>query len=95
MNKAYEITQGLLSWVAFLAFGVAFPFTLEAMGVLNAMSFDQYVAETALIFVGVFALAMVVKMVMAISSEHFWLRIRLANKLHAVAEKIDPRRRGN
>lgn len=93
MNKAYDITQGLLSWIGFLALGVAFPFTLEALGAINALGYNQYVAETALIFSLVGISAVSVKLVMGWASNKFWIKIRIADKLHAIAYRIDPRRK--
>lgn len=88
----YEVAQGALSWVAFLAFGVAFPFTLESWGVLNALSFDQYVAETALWAGGVFAVVVAVKLAMGWSENKFIIKLNLANWFYSMSVKLDPRR---
>ena len=92
MNKAYEVTQGLLSWVGLVTLGVAFPFTLEALGVLDVIGYSTYVAETALIFGSVGLMAVAIKLAMGWFSNKFWVKIQIANKLHALAGKIDPRR---
>lgn len=92
MNRGYEITQGVFSWIAFLALGVAFPFTLESWGVLNALSFDLYVAETALIAGGVFALALAVKLAMGWKENKFFIKMNLADWLYKMSVRIDPRR---
>ena len=92
MNKGYEVAQGALSWVAFLAFGVAFPFTLESWGVLNALSFDQYVAETALVAGGVFAAVVAVKLAMSWRENKFFIKMNLADWLYKMSVRIDPRR---
>lgn len=93
MNRGYEITQGVLSWIVLLAFGVAMPFSLEAMGVLNALSFDLYVADTALIAGSIFAVALAVKLAMGWRENKFFIKMNLANWFYSMSVKLDPRRR--
>lgn len=93
MNRGYEITQGVLSWVVLLAFGVAMPFTLESWGVLNALSFDTYVAETALVAGSIFAVALAVKLAMGLRENKFFIKLNLANWFYSMSVKLDPRRK--
>lgn len=93
MNKGYEITQGVFSWIALLAFGVALPFSLEAMGILNSLSYDFYVFDTALIAGSIFALAIAVKLAMGLKENKFIIRLNLANWFYSMSIKLDPRRK--
>lgn len=92
MNRGYEITQGVFSWIAFIALGVAFPFTLESWGVLNALSFDTYVAETAFWFSVVGLGAVAVKLAMGWRENKFFIKMNLADWLYKMSVRIDPRR---
>jgi len=93
MNKAYEVTQGVLSWVGFLALGVAFPFTLEALGVLNTFTYDLYVSDVALVASGIAGLAVAVKLAMGWSENKFVIKMHLADWFYKMSVRIDPRRR--
>lgn len=93
MNRGYEITQGVLSWIVLLAFGVALPFSLEAMGVLNSLSFDLYVADTALIAGSIFAVALAVKLAMGWRANKFFIKMNIADWFYSMSVKLDPRRK--
>lgn len=96
-SRTYENIQGGLSWVALLSAGVAFPFTLEYYNLINAMDLSvwgqQYLPPVFGTAWAIFAVAMVAKVWGALANEGFWYRIQIANKLYAVADKIDPRRK--
>lgn len=96
-DTVYENTQGVLSILA-LTFG--------ALGIGGAIDFYMLKSEAdlsafgaefypALIATGlsVFAIAMVLKGIGAWVQNSFWLRIEFANKLTALAERVDPRRK--
>lgn len=93
MNKSYEITQGVFSWVAFVALGVAFPFTLETWGIINALSYETYVAETAFWFSVVGLGAIAVKLVVGFKENKFFIKLNLANWFYSMSVKLDPRRK--
>lgn len=96
-DTVYENTQGVLSMLALtfgaLGFvGAADFYFLKSEADLSAFGAEFY---PALIATGlsVFAVTMSIKLVGALVHNHFWLRIEFANKLTALAQKIDPRRK--
>lgn len=91
--RSTEIYQGILSWVMLLSFGVAFPLTLEAWGWIDAMAYDYYVGEVALLFVAIFAASGIAKLGFSWLTNRFWIKIGLADWFYKMSVRIDPRRR--
>lgn len=96
IDRGYENIQGALSIIA-LTFGalgaggaIDFYF-LKAEADLSAFGAEFY---PALITTGlsVFAVTMVLKLAGVWVHNKFWLKIELAEKLHGLASRIDPRR---
>ena len=96
-SNTYENIQGLGSWVAFLATGVAFPFTLEYAGVIDAMSADLYTEGRAMMFliivvsVSILAVTLAVKAGLSWAEYKWYYRQALAQKLYRLAHKIASR----
>ena len=96
-SRTYENIQGALSFVVLGSFSIAFTFTAEYYNLLNAldltpwgMTYVPVIFNTAWV---IFALAVIAKVWGAYVSFRFAYRIDIANKLYALADKIDPRRK--
>lgn len=96
-DATYENIQGVLSVFAltFGALGIGgaadFHF-LKSEADLSAFGAEFYPALIAT-GLGVFVVTMVLKGIGAWIHNSFWLRIEFANKLTALAERVDPRRK--
>ena len=97
-QRAYDNIQGVLSYVVLFSLAIAGTFTAEYYSLLNAMDLSDWGKQYLVPFIAgawaVFAVAIIAKAWGAWVSYRFWYRIDLSNKLHALAEKIDPRRKG-
>ena len=96
-QRTYDNIQGLLSYAVLIggAIGVAFwvdYYELLAESDLSTWgySYGPVIFQT---FFAIFAVALVAKLWGGWVYNKFWLKIEIANKLHATAEKIDPRRK--
>lgn len=96
-DAVYENIQGVLSMFALtfgaLGFvGAADFYFLKSEADLSAFGAEFY---PALIATGLslFAVIMVLKGIGAWVHNSFWLKIEFANKLTALAERVDPRRK--
>ena len=96
-SNTYEVTQGLGTWVAFLATGVTFPFALEYAGVINAMSVDAYAEGRglmgAVILIGgaILIATLALKGAMAYKEFGVYYRRDIAKGLYRLADKIAKR----
>lgn len=93
-SETYETTQGVGTWVAFLATGVTFPFALEYAGLINAMSADTYAEGReimgAIILIGgaILIATLALKGALSVKEYGWYYRQDLAQKLYRVADKI-------
>jgi uncharacterized membrane protein len=96
-SRTYENIQGIGSWVAFLATGVAFPFSLEYAGLIDAMSADLYTEGRAMMFliivvsISILAVTLAVKAGLSWAEYKWYYRQDLAQKLHRLADRIAKR----
>lgn len=87
----HEVAQGVSAWVAMLSGGVALPFTLEFVGVLNELEYTSLAQKQADILpyvagsLSVLALAAVVGVGSYVVDNKFWLRRSLSMKLEKLA----------
>ena len=96
-SRTYEIIQGVLSYVVLMSLALAATFTIDYNNLLGANDLTAWAREFMPPFIittwAIFAVAVVVKLWGAWVQYRFWYRIDLSNKLHALAERIDPRRK--
>jgi hypothetical protein len=92
--ERYETIQGLLTWVVFISLGIAVTFTVEYHNLLGASDLSEFgraylppFFTTAWV---VLALALIAKTWGSLVRYHSYYRLELANKLYALAGKIDP-----
>lgn len=94
-TKAYEVIQGILSYVALLSFAVAFTFTFEYFGLLNAMDLSEWGKQFLVPFFttawAIFGVAVIAKAWGAWVQYRFWYALDLAKFLRGVADRVDPR----
>jgi hypothetical protein len=96
-QRTYDNIQGLLSYAVLIGGAVGFAFWVDYYELLGASdlstwgySYGPVIFQT---FFGIFAVALIAKLWGAWVHNKFWLKVEIADKLHAIAEKIDPRRR--
>ena len=96
-SRTYENIQGALSFVVLFSVAIAATFTMEYYSLLNAMDLSDWGKQYLVPFFTtawiIFGLAVVAKLWGAWVHLNFWYRIDLSNKLYALADKIDPRRK--
>jgi hypothetical protein len=96
-SRTYENVQGVLSYVVLLSLAIAATFTIDYNNLLGANDLTAWAREFMPPFIittwAIFAVAVVAKVWGALVHFGFWYRIDLSNKLHALAERIDPRRK--
>ena len=96
-SRTYEIIQGVLSYVVLMSLALAATFTIDYNNLLGANDLTAWAREFMPPFIittwAIFAVAVVVKLWGAWVQYRFWYRIDLSNKLHALAERIDTRRK--
>lgn len=96
-QRSYDTIQGLLSYVVLISLAIAVTFTVDYTQLLGANDTTAWAREFMPPFIittwAIFAIAVVAKLWGAWVQYRFWYRIDLSNKLHALAEKIDPRRK--
>ena len=97
-QRTYDNIQGLLSYAVLLSGAVGVAFWVDYNNLLGAddlsvwgYAYGPVIFQT---FFGVFAVALIAKLWGAWVHNKFWLKAEIADKLHAIADKIDPRRRG-
>lgn len=94
-TKAYDLIQGILSYVALLSFAVAFTFTFEYFNLLNAMDLTDwgrsFLPPFFLTAWAIFGVAVIAKAWGAWVQYRFWYALDLAKFLRRLADKVDPR----
>ena len=97
-QRTYDNIQGLLSYAVLIggAIGVALWIDYHQLLGENDLSSWGYSYAPVIFqtFFGIFAVALVAKLWGGWVHNKFYLKIEIADKLHAFADKIDPRRRG-
>ena len=95
-RTTYETIQGVLSYVVLLSLAVALTFTIDYHNLLGANDLTTWGKQFMPPFFNtawaIFALALVAKVWGSWIHNRFWLKLELAKKLHATADKLDPRR---
>ena len=96
-QRTYDNIQGVLSYVVLLSLAIAVTFTIDYNNLLGANDLTSWAREFMPPFIvttwAIFAVAVVVKLWGAWVQYRFYYRIDLSNKLHNLAERIDPRRK--
>lgn len=97
-QRAYDNIQGLLSYGVLIGGTIGLVFWIDyhqLLGANDLTSFGYtYTPIIWQIFFGLFAVSLIAKAWGAWVYNNFWLKARLADRLHAIAYRIDPRRRG-
>ena len=97
-SRTYENIQGLLSYAVLIGGAVGFTFWVDYYQLLGENDLTSwgytYTPVIFQTFFGVFAVALIAKLWGGWVHNKFYLKIEIADKLHAFADKIDPRRRG-
>lgn len=96
-SRTYETIQGVLSYVVLVSLALAATFTIDYNNLLGANDLTAWARDFMPPFIittwAIFAVAVVAKVWGAWVSYRFWYRIDLSNKLYALAQRIDPRRK--
>ena len=97
-QRTYDNIQGLLSYGVLIGGTIGLVFWVDYHQLLGANDLSSfgytYTPIIWQIFFGLFAVSLIAKAWGAWVHFGFWYRIDLSNKLRALAEKIDPRRKG-
>jgi len=97
-TRTYENIQGLLSYAVLIGGTIGFAFWVDYYQLLGENDLTSwgytYTPVIFQTFFGIFAVALIAKLWGAWVHNKFWLKAEIADKLHAIADKIDPRRRG-
>lgn len=96
-NRVHDNIQGVLSTIALAtgatATAVSIDFyMLKSEADLSAFGAEFYPTLITASF-AIFGVTMALKVWGHLANNHFWLRIEFANKLTALAERVDPRRK--
>lgn len=96
-SRTYETIQGLLSYVVLISGAIAFAFTADYYFLVQENDITAWgLKYTPVIFNtawAILAVAIIAKAWGHWVENKFWLKISFADKLHALAFKIDPRRK--
>lgn len=96
-QRAYDNIQGLLTYAVLVPATLALVFWVDSIGLIAVGDYSDFGYEfmpriiTALLVIS--ALAVIAKTWGAWVHNNFWIRARLADKLHNTAYQIDPRRK--
>ena len=97
-QRTYDNIQGVLSYIVLISLAMALTFTVDYYNLLAVNDLSDWGARFTPPFIAgawtIFGLAVVAKLWGAWVQYNFWYRIDLSNKFYAIAEKIDPRRKG-
>lgn len=96
-SRTYENIQGLLSYTVLLSGGVALAFTLEYNNLVSEKDITAWGLQNVPVIFNtawaIFGIAIIAKVWGAWVENKFWLKGKIADKLHALAYRIDPRRK--
>lgn len=97
-SRTYDTIQGLLSYAVLFSGAIALAFTLEYNNLIFENDITPWGRQNLPIIFNtawaIFAVAIVAKVWGFWIENKFWLKGDIADKLHAFADKIDPRRKG-
>lgn len=96
-SRTYETIQGLLSYAVVISGAIALAFTLEYNRLISENDISLWglqnlptIYNTAW---AIFGIVIVAKVWGFWIENKFWLKVKLADKLHNTADQLDPRRR--
>ena len=96
-SRTYENIQGVLSYIVLFSVAIALTFTVDYYDLLAVSDLSVWGKTFMPPFIigawTIFGLAVVAKVWGAVVHFNFWYRIDISNKLHDLANRIDPRRR--
>lgn len=96
-SRTYENIQGLLSYTVLLSGAIALAFTLEYNNLVSEKDITAWGLQNVPVIFNtawvIFGIAIIAKVWGAWIENKFWLKVELADKLHALAYRIDPRRK--
>jgi fumarate reductase subunit D len=94
-SRAYDLIQGILSYVVLLSLVVAGIFTAEYYSLLNAMDLSDWGKQFLVPFFTtawiIFGVAVIAKAWGAWVQYRFWYALDLAKALRRLADRVDPR----
>lgn len=95
-QKTYDNIQGLLSYGIMIGGLIGFAFWADYNQLLSDNDVSPWGYAYAPIiyqsFFALFAVSLIAKLWGSWIHNRFWLKVEIADKLHAIADKLDPRR---
>ena len=96
-QRTYDNIQGLLTYAVLVPATLALVFWVDSIGLIAVGDYSNFGYEVMPKVIGgllvIFGLAVIAKVWGAWVHNNFWIRARLADKLHNTAYQIDPRRK--
>jgi hypothetical protein len=96
-QRTYDNIQGALTYAVLASGTFALLFWLDSVNLIAVGDYSEFGYQVMPKVIGtlfvIFGLAVIAKVWGAWVHNRFWFRVRLADKLHNTAYKIDPRRK--
>jgi len=96
-QRTYDNIQGALTYAVLASGTFALVFWLDSVNLIAVGDYSNFgyevMPKVIATLIAIFAVALIAKVWGAWVHNNFWIRARLADKLHNTANQIDPRRK--